>query len=159
MRCGLLFLVCNFMETWQTELNAIYYTQEKLFCDDCKKQKKTIIQINNFGFFCDNCFKNAFERYFGFNLKKEFVRCKMIIDTIFDNRKEIKKKERAKMILKLRYKILKRDNFKCVLCGNTANDCKIEVDHIKALDNGGKTIESNLRTLCFDCNHGKGVLN
>ena len=37
------------------------------------------------------------------------------------------KAERDKMTYTLRYKILKRDNFKCVLCGG--ND-RLEIDHI-----------------------------
>ena len=60
--------------------------------------------------------------------------------------------------LRLRYKILKRDNFKCCICGrNPANDPTIElhIDHIIPYSKGGETIESNLRTLCSDCNLGK----
>jgi 5-methylcytosine-specific restriction endonuclease McrA len=31
------------------------------------------------------------------------------------------------------------------------------VDHIVAFSRGGKTREDNLRTLCADCNKGKGA--
>ena len=52
--------------------------------------------------------------------------------------------------------ILKRDNFKCKLCGRSARDgVELEVDHIIPISKGGKTIESNLRVLCKDCNRGK----
>ena len=60
----------------------------------------------------------------------------------------------------LRYAVLKRDNFKCVLCGaSPATDpcCKLHVDHIVAWSRGGRTIISNLRTLCEPCNLGKGA--
>jgi hypothetical protein len=59
---------------------------------------------------------------------------------------------------KTRFSILKRDNYKCVLCGNTAQNTILEVDHIIALVNGGKDDESNLRTLCHDCNFGKKIV-
>ncbi len=60
--------------------------------------------------------------------------------------------------LGLRYDILKRDHFKCVLCGDSpATDpkCKLHVDHIKPFSQGGETVKENLRTLCLSCNQGK----
>ena len=66
--------------------------------------------------------------------------------------------ERAKMTDSLRYDILRRDGFKCCICGATAEDgIKLHVDHIKPVAKGGKTEKSNLRTLCDRCNHGKGA--
>ncbi len=66
------------------------------------------------------------------------------------------KYERQKLSASLRYKILKRDGFKCKLCGRKSEDgVELEVDHIIPVSKGGKTIESNLRTLCKDCNRGK----
>lgn len=61
--------------------------------------------------------------------------------------------------LSLRYKVLSRDRFRCVICGRSpAKDPSIElhVDHIHPWSKGGQNIEENLRTLCFDCNLGKG---
>ena len=59
---------------------------------------------------------------------------------------------------KLRYEVLKRDGFKCVLCGATqADGVKLHVDHIFPVSKGGKTVMSNLRTLCERCNLGKGA--
>lgn len=57
----------------------------------------------------------------------------------------------------LRYDILKRDNFKCQICGRTAEEdgVKLHVDHVIPFSKGGKTIPENLRTLCQDCNLGK----
>lgn len=67
--------------------------------------------------------------------------------------------ERAKMRPSLRFKILQRDGFKCVLCGRAAADgAKLHVDHKVAIAIGGKTEETNLHSLCQDCNLGKGVL-
>ena len=66
------------------------------------------------------------------------------------------KVERAKMTDSLRYDILKRDNFRCQICGSSAQDgVKLHVDHIIPVSKGGQTIESNLRTLCDRCNMGK----
>lgn len=62
--------------------------------------------------------------------------------------------------LSLRYKVLSRDRFRCVICGRSpAKDPNIElhVDHIKPWSKGGQNTEKNLRTLCFDCNLGKGA--
>ena len=64
--------------------------------------------------------------------------------------------ERAKMTDSLRYDILKRDNFRCQICGITAQDgAKLHVDHIVPVSKGGKTEHLNLRTLCDRCNMGK----
>ncbi len=59
----------------------------------------------------------------------------------------------------LRFKVLKRDRFKCVLCGdhparNAA--CVLHVDHVTPWSKGGRTREDNLRTLCATCNVGRG---
>lgn len=62
--------------------------------------------------------------------------------------------------LSIRYRILLRDRFRCVLCGRSpAKDVGVElhVDHIVPWSQGGESLESNLRTLCFDCNLGKGA--
>ncbi|MBN1556191.1 MAG: HNH endonuclease [Phycisphaerae bacterium] len=61
--------------------------------------------------------------------------------------------------LKLRLKVLQRDNFKCVFCGaSPANQSNIQlhIDHIKPFSEGGKTEYNNLQTLCQNCNWGKG---
>jgi hypothetical protein len=62
--------------------------------------------------------------------------------------------------LALRFFVLKRDRFRCVACGRspaTVAGLVLEVDHDIAWSKGGETIEENLKTLCFDCNRGKGA--
>jgi hypothetical protein len=62
--------------------------------------------------------------------------------------------------LSLRYKVLCRDRFRCGICGRSpAKDPSIElhVDHIIPWSKGGQNTAENLRTLCSDCNLGKGV--
>lgn len=61
--------------------------------------------------------------------------------------------EHAKLTKKLRYKILRRDGFRCVVCGTVE---RLEIDHILPVTKGGLTEERNLRTLCFWCNRLKG---
>jgi len=55
-----------------------------------------------------------------------------------------------------RYRIMKRDGFRCQLCGATAKHrARLEVDHKIPLAKGGSNDQSNLWTLCFPCNRGK----
>ena len=61
--------------------------------------------------------------------------------------------------LGLRFKALRRDHFKCVLCGDNppiSSQCVLHVDHIVPWSKGGKTKIENLRTLCASCNVGRG---
>lgn len=60
---------------------------------------------------------------------------------------------------RMRFKILKRDNFKCCACGaSPAKDPSVDlhVDHIIPWAKGGETVVDNLQTLCSKCNLGKG---
>ena len=67
-----------------------------------------------------------------------------------------KARQRSLMTDSLRYDIMKRDNFRCVLCGRAANEgVKLHVDHIVPVAKGGLTVPENLRTLCDQCNLGK----
>lgn len=62
---------------------------------------------------------------------------------------------------RLRFIVMKRDNFKCKGCGrNPATNPNIilHVDHIKAWANWGETVLENLQTLCSVCNIGKSDL-
>lgn len=73
-----------------------------------------------------------------------------------EKNKHTAKYQRSMMSSSLRYDVMKRDNFHCVLCGRSAEDgVKLHVDHIIPISRGGKTTIDNLRTLCSDCNMGK----
>lgn len=70
--------------------------------------------------------------------------------------KNSKAYQRSLMTDSLRYDIMKRDHFRCVLCGRTAQEgVKLHVDHIVPVAKGGLTVPENLRTLCDSCNLGK----
>lgn len=74
--------------------------------------------------------------------------------------KKIGKKINKNITKGLRYDVLKRDRFKCRLCGrNPADDPKVKlhVDHIVPVAKGGETVIKNLQTLCSDCNLGKAT--
>ena len=74
---------------------------------------------------------------------------------------ESKHKTSRDINLRLRFKVLQRDNFKCCICGRspaTTQGLVLHVDHIKPWSKGGETILENLQTLCRDCNLGKGDL-
>jgi hypothetical protein len=62
--------------------------------------------------------------------------------------------------LALRFRVLKRDCFRCVACGKSPSAIPglvLEVDHITPWSKGGATVLANLQTLCFDCNRGKSA--
>ena len=63
--------------------------------------------------------------------------------------------------LRLRFKVMQRDNFKCCICGKSpaiSPNVILHIDHIKPWSKGGETTIDNLQTLCSDCNLGKSDL-
>lgn len=81
------------------------------------------------------------------------------IENLKEPQKEIKIKRTPRNInLRLRWTILKRDNFSCRKCGRSpAKDPSIilHVDHTIPWSKDGETIIENLETLCEQCNLGK----
>mgnify|MGYP000860775303 CR=1 FL=1 len=70
-------------------------------------------------------------------------------------------KTKREINLRMRFCVLKRDNFKCCACGaSPAKDpaVKLHVDHIIPWSKGGETVINNLQTLCSRCNLGKSDL-
>lgn len=62
---------------------------------------------------------------------------------------------------RLRFLVMRRDNFRCRLCGATPArnpGLNLVVDHVTPWDAGGRTIFDNLQTLCEACNGGKSNL-
>lgn len=62
---------------------------------------------------------------------------------------------------RMRFLVMRRDSFKCKLCGlspamNPAT--VLVVDHIVPWASGGETVIENLQTLCYQCNGGKSNL-
>ena len=83
----------------------------------------------------------------------------------FIKAKDIKQID-APVSKKNRYRVLKRDGFRCVLCGKGQPEqgeldiwsVQLHVDHIQHRSKGGSSTDlENLRTLCSECNVGRGV--
>jgi len=63
---------------------------------------------------------------------------------------------------RLQFIVLRRDNFKCIICGKSPAknpEVELHVDHIKAWVKGGETTLDNLQMLCSVCNIGKSDLD
>ena len=75
------------------------------------------------------------------------------------SKKEFKKKRTPRGVnLRLRFTVLKRDNFSCRKCGRSpAKDSTIilHIDHIIPWSKDGETVIENLEALCQQCNLGK----
>ena len=54
-----------------------------------------------------------------------------------------------------RFRILARDNFRCVYCGAKPQEAELHNDHLFPACEGGDNSESNLVAACIDCNIGK----
>jgi hypothetical protein len=75
------------------------------------------------------------------------------------NKTTSRAENRRSINLSLRYKVLLRDNFKCVRCGRspaTTPSVELHIDHKNPFSNQGKTTLDNLETKCKECNLGKG---
>jgi hypothetical protein len=56
---------------------------------------------------------------------------------------------------RVRYEVLRRDNYRCRYCGATAETATLTVDHVLPVALGGIDNPSNLVAACADCNSGK----
>lgn len=84
--------------------------------------------------------------------------CQKKASNLRDKKRRIKNiiKGTGGAYLRLRFKILNRDNFTCQYCGRTVEDgIKLEIDHIHPESKGGKTTIDNLIVSCNLCNIGK----
>jgi len=73
----------------------------------------------------------------------------------------IRHKTNRNINLRLRFRVMARDHFKCCKCGKSpATDPTVilHIDHIYPWAKGGETVMENLQTLCSECNLGKSDL-
>ena len=143
------------------EKRRLFYTEEELLKDLRRVAELLEQESVSKNEYCThgNAGVNTFRRRFGsWSLAvaaaglKPYWPCKQS--------KKVDGKVRPKLSTWMRYKILRRDRFRCVLCGRSPSknpDVELHVDHIKAVANGGDSTESNLQTLCSLCNLGKGA--
>jgi diadenosine tetraphosphate (Ap4A) HIT family hydrolase/5-methylcytosine-specific restriction endonuclease McrA len=59
----------------------------------------------------------------------------------------------------IRYEVLKRAHYRCELCGISAEEKALEVDHITPKNAGGKDSIHNYQALCYTCNSQKRDLD
>ena len=96
-----------------------------------------------------------------FPLNAFFKCCKDDIDNSRKSRKEggrhgkQREANRKPLSDKKRFMILERDGFRCQYCGATAEQSRLEVDHIVPVSKGGTNDPDNLVTACHECNSGK----
>jgi hypothetical protein len=75
-----------------------------------------------------------------------------------DDDEEAYGRRRRGVPARLRFAILRRDEFRCRLCGASAADgTTLHVDHRQPVAKGGTDAWDNLWTLCLECNQGKGT--
>lgn len=70
-------------------------------------------------------------------------------------------KTKREISWRMRFFVMRRDNFKCQMCGRSpATDIGVilHIDHIHSWSKGGETVIENLQTLCEQCNIGKSNL-
>lgn len=92
--------------------------------------------------------------------KEEGKREKQVVSHCFQE-KEIQHSTPRDINLRLRFRVLQRDHFKCCACGaSPAKDPSVvlHVDHITPWSKGGETVLENLQTYCSKCNLGKSDL-
>lgn len=66
-------------------------------------------------------------------------------------------RENRRIPPRLRWAVLKRDGFRCRICGRTGRETVLEMDHAVSWKGGGETSLENLQTACRDCNRGKSA--
>lgn len=74
--------------------------------------------------------------------------------------REDKPRTKDVVLPRLRFLVLRRDGYRCQLCGKSAQDgTLLHVDHKIPRAKGGLSTIDNLWALCQPCNAGKGVLD
>ncbi|NCS99753.1 HNH endonuclease [Candidatus Parcubacteria bacterium] len=88
----------------------------------------------------------------------EYMNNKGVVNVAYTEISEKQVKQGRDPNLRLRFQVLKRDNFSCVKCGNSPaknQEVILHIDHILPWSKGGETEIQNLQTLCDRCNLGK----
>ena len=59
----------------------------------------------------------------------------------------------------MRYEVMKRDGFKCVICGISADNAKLQLNHLVKMIDGGQHSLDNTITVCPSCYNVREVKN
>lgn len=85
--------------------------------------------------------------------------CESKIDTYIKKRGDAiwnhRRMNRGAVPGSIRYEVLKRAGFRCELCGISADEKALEVDHITPKNSGGEDSVNNYQALCYSCNATK----
>lgn len=85
--------------------------------------------------------------------------CNKKIDEFINNRGDAvwqhRRKNRRPVPGSIRYEVLRRAGFRCELCGVSADQKALEVDHIVPKNFGGEDEIHNYQALCYTCNAQK----
>ncbi|WP_294755386.1 HNH endonuclease [uncultured Ruminococcus sp.] len=170
---------CNdILNKWDNDCKAILETtrfgkerKTQIYNDMKNTVNSNEYKIYHYVFFRKQTrYKQEYYQKHAYTVKnKEYV-CKLTLKQlleVYDELEEIDfettrqkffaKNQRKLMTKELRQSIMKRDNYTCQKCGKYMPDeVGLHVDHIVAIKNGGKTVESNLQVLCDKCNYRKG---
>ena len=95
--------------------------------------------------------------YLDTNLKK----CSWL-SNLEEEKAEATTNRRPALPARLRFMVLRRDNYTCRYCGRKAPNVELHVDHVDHVEPWSKVREhkiDNLVASCRDCNLGKGVLS
>ena len=88
--------------------------------------------------------------------RERYVNLHLVKSESVTESKTFAQEQRALITPKIRFEVLKRDNFICQYCGAHGEGVVLEVDHIIPISKGGTSDMGNLITACFDCTRGKG---
>lgn len=111
-----------------------------------------------------NAFVNYINKSDDSNNSSAFLKnndCSEFPMTTTEDTLDDKHKTSREVNLRLRFKVMQRDNFKCCICGAspaTNPSIELHIDHIVPWSKGGETLLKNLQTLCSNCNYGKSNL-
>lgn len=64
-------------------------------------------------------------------------------------------RKRKSLTPRQRWKIMKRDGFRCVYCGVSSEESMLVIDHVVPFAKGGDDSPDNFHTACEKCNAGK----
>ncbi len=141
------------------------------------REMKKIVKGEDYQIFHFEFIRNQ-TRYQQFNYKKYSYNVAQVVhienltlNRILEIKKELRrinyettrdkynaKNQRKLMTKNLRQRIMERDRYTCQKCGKVMLDgVGLQIDHIVAIKNGGKSVESNLQVLCDKCNQRKGA--
>ena len=142
-------------------LKHIYYNGDSNLKETCKRYNYAIRSFQRNLKKCGYLYCNIKYGYIALMMGKGFtireIRKNMGYFVRNDVNNIMFEKIRGDLTPSKKWKILKRDNYRCVTCGSNAADRKLHIDHIIPVSEGGDNNPSNLRVLCSYCNLGRNT--